>query len=154
LLTSQRVVHAQCFFAAEKRGTALAVNHGHLSILVPTVGAERPIQGSRRLNLPGFEKVEDVRGKGRQGDVLGRHRTHTCTCPGAPSTHSDTGRADGDPKLSGFRATSDNRECHVVPYALFGFQSSGITAITSISMSHCGWPRALTTRPVEMGNTP
>lgn len=30
----------------------------------------------------------------------------------------------------------------------------GITAITSISINHCGWPKAETTSPVEIGNTP
>ncbi len=31
---------------------------------------------------------------------------------------------------------------------------SGITAITSISINHCGCPSADTTNPVEIGNTP
>lgn len=35
-----------------------------------------------------------------------------------------------------------------------GCQSSGMTAITSISISHCGCPRAEMHSPVEMGNTP
>ncbi len=39
-------------------------------------------------------------------------------------------------------------------YAWEAGQLSGITAITSISINHCGWPSPEITRPVEIGNTP
>ncbi|MCY1181494.1 hypothetical protein D9M73_220010 [compost metagenome] len=101
------------------------------------------------------EQVEDLRPQGRQGDVLGRDRADSGTYPGATGANGDAGRTDGDAELPGFRAAADDGERHgPAPYACAGCQSSGITAMTSISISHWGWPRADTTRPVEMGKTP
>ena len=123
------------------------VNSRWLAELAEAVAGQGFVQ-RRAGAFPGVEQVENFRAEGRQGDVLGRYRADARAQPGATRTNGDARRADGNSQLPGFSATTDDGKGHQRA------SRSGITAITSISISHSGWPRPATTSPVEIGNTP
>ncbi|MPN50565.1 hypothetical protein SDC9_198192 [bioreactor metagenome] len=59
-----------------------------------------------------FEQIQNVRPIRRQSHVLGRHRSHASTQPRAARAHRNAGGTDGNAKLAGFAAATNDGKRH------------------------------------------
>ncbi len=122
---------------------ALPIDGGQLPI-GSRITRARDEPGDRVLRREAArEKVQPGRAEPGIRDVLGSDRSRARPGMGAARRNRGAGLGNGHPKHASARATRSDRKGH-----------AGMTAVASISTSHSGRARALTTRPVDTGNTP
>ena len=138
-------IDAECPAARPPRRASRPVNHRQLAVLdVRRAGSHAP---HRLLGvLAARQGIEQRRAQPGVGHVL--RSGHSDRRPDMRAARGDRRARGGDhhPQLVGGRIGGKQRERHS--------PGSGMTAVASISTSHSGLARALTTRPVETGYTP
>ena len=165
ILSLRHRICPQGLGAAVMGRAALAIDDGDLAVVGILAGRQHRLQGLGRRFAAGQE-VEDLGSDGGVGDVLGGDRTGTGPRPGTAAGDADAGGGDGNPQHAGLGAAADEGEGHLrFPFPprpdftlalafVLAMRSSGITAQTSISITHSGRARPWTMSPVETGKTP
>src|SRR5690606_12050139 len=110
---------------------------------------------------PGGEAIEHERPQGRVGDILRRDGADSRPRMGAARRYRRRRRRNRNTELAALIAAGNDREGHgssralrATAYALRIAAQSGMTAVASISTSHSGRARQVTTTPVETGWIP